>query len=121
MSALADALLAELTDEQLRTLAERLRPYLAESTPVDRDDPDAILDTAAMAERLGKQRRYVRDLCRAGRLPGAFKPDGGKEWLCRESAFEAAMSGRPGRGQRESKARVIEIAKPERKRFGRAA
>src|SRR4051794_13267596 len=106
MSALAAALLADMSDDQLRALAERLKPYLATESgaPMGTPTEDPILNVKTMAERLGKSERYVAGLCRDGRLAGAFKPAGTKYWLCRESDFEAAMSGRPARRARRSSA-----------------
>ena len=48
-------------------------------------EPERLLDTDEIAERLKITRLYVTELCRAGILPGAFKM--GRVWRMRESEF----------------------------------
>lgn len=64
MSAVVDALLAELTDEDLRALAERLRPHLS----VEPSEPAAWLNAEDAARHLGCSRDRIYDLVQLGRL-----------------------------------------------------
>lgn len=48
-------------------------------------EPERLLDTEEIAERLKITRLYVTELCREGALPGAFKM--GRVWRMRETDF----------------------------------
>lgn len=67
---LGHALLDALDDDALSVLAERLRPYLADS--------DELLDAREAATRLGLHERTVARMAREGRIPGAVKV--GRGW-----------------------------------------
>jgi len=70
VSAFAEALLAELSDDQLAALADRLRPFLRDERPAG----DGWLRGArAIADYLGCPRSRVYALVSAGRL-GAVRP-----------------------------------------------
>lgn len=68
MTALADALLAELTDDQLAVLAERLRPFLRDDQAAS---ADTLLSPAAAAATLGVHAKTLTRAARDGRVPGA--------------------------------------------------
>jgi hypothetical protein len=61
----ADALLAEFTDEQLRALAQRLIPLLRDA------NIDVLLSTAEAAARLGVHPKTLTRGARESRVPGA--------------------------------------------------
>lgn len=66
MSAIVDALLAELTDGDLDRLAERLAPRL---TPVTASADNGWLDVAAAAAYLACPRSRIYKLSSTGRMP----------------------------------------------------
>ena len=74
MTPLAQALLAELTDEDLRVLAERLRPLL------ERQD-DELLTPAVAAARLHIHPKTLIRAAADGRVPGAERV--GRAWRFR--------------------------------------
>jgi excisionase family DNA binding protein len=75
---IATALLAELGDEDLAVLADRLRPFL------DRVKTDRLLSPAEAGKRLGIHPKTLTRAAAAGRVPKAvrvgrawrFQPDG---------------------------------------------
>jgi excisionase family DNA binding protein len=66
LSALAAAVLADLTDEQLSVLAARLRPHLDDQGAANR-----LLSPAQAAARLGIHLKTLTRAARQGRVPGA--------------------------------------------------
>jgi len=75
MSNLGEALLAELDDEHLAQLAERLRPYLAPEPAREADEDGWLRGGRGIAAYLGAPRSRVYALVSAGRLP-AVQHDG---------------------------------------------
>jgi excisionase family DNA binding protein len=63
-------LLNDAGEPELRTLAERLRPYLS--------DDDRLLSATEAGARLGLHPETVVRFAREGRIPGAIKI--GREW-----------------------------------------
>ena len=88
---LGAALLAALDDETIRTLAERLRPYL------DGDDWAGLLTPAEVAERLRLHPKTVVRMARDGRLP-AIKI--GTGWRFDADQLDIAPPTRPARIER---------------------
>ena len=72
MSALTTALLAELDEQALASLAERLRPYL------DRPPTAELLSPAAAAAALGIHPKTLVRAAAVGRVPGAVRV--GRAW-----------------------------------------
>jgi len=73
LSQLAGAVLTDLTDEQLRVLARRLRPHLDDQTATGR-----LLSPAEAAARLGIHVKTLTRAARQGRVPGARRV--GRVW-----------------------------------------
>jgi excisionase family DNA binding protein len=73
LSQLAGAVLSDLTDEQLRVLARRLRPHLDNQTATGR-----LLSPAEAAARLGIHAKTLTRAAREGRVPGARRV--GRVW-----------------------------------------
>lgn len=74
VSAIAGALLAGLTDEQLVALAKRLQPHLRD----DGEQGGKLLTPADAAERLGVHAKTLTRAAREGRVPGARRV--GRAW-----------------------------------------
>jgi excisionase family DNA binding protein len=75
MNALARALLADLEDEDLRELAERLAPYLS---PQRDDSGDAWLSTSEAARYLGVSVHALRKRTAERTVPFVEDEPGGK-------------------------------------------
>ena len=56
---------------------------------------EKLYSIAETAQLLGLQPARTRELCRAGRLPGAQKV--GRDWIVPEGAIKAYKPGAPGR------------------------
>lgn len=69
MSGLAAALLAELDDDALDALAERLAPRLADRLGVGDPEPDRWLTTAEAARHLGLSVTALHKLTAARQVP----------------------------------------------------
>jgi excisionase family DNA binding protein len=67
MSALASALLAELSGDDLEALADRLAPLVAVRLRSDRSD-EGYLDSADAAAFMGCSRARIHDLVQLGHL-----------------------------------------------------
>lgn len=100
---LAAALVADLDDAALRSLAERLRPYLV-------PDEDQLLTPAEAAARLSLHPKTLTRAAAAGRVPGAMRI--GRAWRFRPS--ELALE--PPAGVRPTPTRL-----PQRSTTGRTA
>jgi excisionase family DNA binding protein len=74
VSAIAGALLAELSDEQILALAQRLQPHLQE----DRERAGRLLSPTDAAARLGVHAKTLTRAAREGRVPGARRV--GRAW-----------------------------------------
>ncbi len=72
MSAVIDALLAELDDQPIRRLADRLRPYLETST----DQPSGLITAAEAAAVLRCKPKRLYELAQRRALP--VRRDGGR-------------------------------------------
>ena len=81
VSPLAQALLAELTQDDLAELAERLRPFLVAAAPVD----DGWLDTKQAAVYLGLSVKALHHRTADGSIPCHRDSDakGAKAWFLR--------------------------------------
>jgi hypothetical protein len=79
MSPLAQALIAELTPDDLAELAERLRPYLAPASPAE----DGWLDTKQAALYLGLTVKALHHRTADGSIPCHRDSDakGAKAWF----------------------------------------
>lgn len=77
------ALLADLDDEGLAELAERLAPFLADRAPAAADE---LLPLAEAARRLSVHPKTAGRWARTGRLPGAVQI--GKGWRIPVAALE---------------------------------
>jgi excisionase family DNA binding protein len=69
VSALIDALLAELDDHALATLADKLAPWLVDQLGDPRPDDGWLRGADAIARYLGCPRSRVYALTSAGRIP----------------------------------------------------
>jgi hypothetical protein len=92
VSALASALLAELDDEQLRALAERLRPFLGADESSSDDGWLDGMDT--IAAYLGCRRHRLDDPAYRSRtgIP-VFKA--GRGWAAKKSELDAWRKRQP--------------------------
>lgn len=88
MSAIADVLLAELTDEQLDRLAERLGPRLAARTI---NQPSRWLNVKDASVHLACTRSRLYALVSAGRIP--FHKDGSRLLFRTEELDEWVRAG----------------------------
>jgi excisionase family DNA binding protein len=90
MSPLAQALLAELTPDDLAELAARLAPYLPAT---EQAQPDRWLTTKQAAEHLGLTTNALHRMTAARTVPFEQDAPGGKCWFKR-SDLDAWRCGR---------------------------
>lgn len=89
LSAVAGALLAGLTDEQLSVLAARLLPHL----DANRGTSGQLLSPAEAAARLGIHVKTLTRAARHGRVPGARRV--GRAWRFDSSQLDLQPVTRP--------------------------
>jgi hypothetical protein len=71
-----------------------LRAWLVED-PRDRDNTDLVVDFTVedIAGRFKRTPACVRGWCRVGKLPGAYRMNGSKEWRVPRAGVESFLEG----------------------------